>query len=200
VAPASSAVAAMTRSGSLIGGDHLLAVNRWGPVLLLRPPDYGERPASQEFLWVYASDMLPARSATGEVRNVSKHGDQLAGDLYRLRRAGEAVLPEVADVYRDAAKTLSVTLNENEAVFLRPPVFSGGHTGPVEPAWSRLCVELIDVFRRSAENIDECGRALCLAADRYAHADTAAGAALADLMQRNPIATDENWLHEAHES
>jgi hypothetical protein len=131
---------------------------------------------------------------------VSKHGDQLAGDLYKLRRAGEAVLPEVADVYRDAAKRLSFTLNENDAVFLRPPVFSDGSTGPVEPAWSRLCVELIDVFRQSAENFEECGRALCLAAERYAHADTAAAAGLADLIARDPIATDGNWLHQAHES
>jgi hypothetical protein len=137
------------------------------------------------FSSVYAGD--PPVSVDGGA-DVTKHGDDLAGDLYKLEEAGAVVLPAVADAIRDAATPLATAVRDEDDVFDRPFLFGGDTTGPVGQAWTELCDELISVLGRTAEVVDECGYALRLAAAEYARVDSAAAASLADLLAQAPLA------------
>jgi hypothetical protein len=95
-------------------------------------------------------------------------------DLYELWQAGRDRLPTVALQYTEANNAVAHTDDGLAAAFLRSPHLSGDSYGPVYPAWKTLRDELQTILHDTAKNLELVGEALCLAANEYAKADSAA--------------------------
>lgn len=120
---------------------------------------------------------------------MSKHGEDLGVDLYRLWKAGTDNLPSAANVYREAEHFLALTDSVVYSTFSQPDNFDSGYRpgSPVQVPWTALRDTLMKALRVSAENLDLCAAALRLAATTYANADTAAGDKLAAQIRDRPV-------------
>ena len=98
-------------------------------------------------------------------------GTDLGADLYRLWQAGRDNLPSVAKVFADANNHVASTSSAGATPFIRSAEFGSGATGPIYPAWTALRDQLQTILGRTADNLEQTGQALCLAATEYAKTD-----------------------------
>lgn len=103
-------------------------------------------------------------------------GKTLGLDLAELYRAGSVFLPAVADEIAEAAAAVSKS-GDAQSAFVRDPLF-GGSQGPAYPLWENLRADLDKFLHDTADNLQDVGDALVLAAETYAATDAEAHAEL----------------------
>lgn len=106
------------------------------------------------------------------------HGRELGAELFQIDQVGRQDLPAVAAEYRYAAEKLDRAGAAGSTVMSRPAFFGADR---VSEAWAGLCGALGKILKENEDALEDAGRALVMAADRYAAADREAAEELARL-------------------
>jgi hypothetical protein len=105
-------------------------------------------------------------------------GDLLAVDLYELLKVAEDYVPSVADLFNTALTGLRSASTSLGAAMQRPDYFWGA-TSPVQQPLLDLMHTVDGFVAGTKAALDDTGRALVTAVDRYAESDDRARQALA---------------------
>lgn len=118
---------------------------------------------------------------------MSRSGDELGTDLGALYEAGQYKVVPLAEEIR-AAGSLLLNAPDTASLLARHSTL-GGFKGPVSASWEELRDAVVDLLVTSADNIEDTGQALLLAAEEYAKTDDEA----ARQYRRLKSTSDQVW-------
>jgi hypothetical protein len=105
---------------------------------------------------------------------MGKHGTELGADLAKINQAGDQLVPHLADQFGNARSKLT-PIGDDAGTWQRDPSLGTGVIG-AHDAFDRFIDAIGAHLKSTEENLDDTGRALCVAAADYAQTDAAAKA------------------------